>query len=44
MIKDLKNSSILPPQWPSKNKIVNNQITLIMVKSLLQIVITIKGS
>ena len=37
IIKDLKNSSILPPQWPSKNKIDNNnnnKITTIMIKSL----------
>ena len=33
-IKDLKNSSILPPQWPSENKIDNNKITTIMIKSL----------
>ena len=32
--KDLKNSSILPPYWPSRNKIDNNKITAIMIKSL----------
>ena len=26
IIKDLKNSTILPAQWPSKNKIDNNII------------------
>ena len=34
VIKDLKNSTILPPQWPSKNKIGNNKITTILIKSL----------
>ena len=34
IIKDIENSSILPPQWPSKNKIDNNKITTIMIKSL----------
>ena len=34
IIKDLKNSSILPPYWPSKNKIDNNKVTAIMIKSL----------
>ena len=33
IIKDLKNSSILPLWWPCKNKI-NNKITTIMIKSL----------
>ena len=34
IIKDLKNSSILPPLWPCKNKIDNNIIKTIMIKSL----------
>ena len=33
-MKDLKNSNILPPQWSSINKIDNNKITLIKIKSL----------
>ena len=34
IIKDIKNSSILPPQWPYENKIDDNKITTIMIKSL----------
>ena len=34
IIKDIKNSGTLPPQWPSKNKIDNNKSTTTMIKSL----------